>query len=1098
MKLNCPVPRGRRIALCVPLFSIAMILLTAVAILSVGATTLVNAQPDSGRFLDRHRRSMRASALASPGPGHAAPRFRRRPAVAPLAFEANQGQTDPRVQYLARGNGYKVFLTADEAVLTLHRRMAHPSVLRMKLAGANVLSAVNSANELPARSNYIIGNDPKHWHLNVPQFARVRYRNIYPGIDLVYYGNEGELEYDFEVAPGADVHAVKLQFQGSERLAIDGKGDVVLGTDGGDVRLHAPSIYQQVHGQKREVSGRFVRSSDNSVGFSLGEYDHSRALIIDPQLTYSTYLGGSGDENCTTITVNATNSVDNCQKVAVDSQFNIYVMGSTTSTDFPPQPGVHNTFTGARNIFVSKFNQSGALVASTYLGGSGTDSAAGIAVDAAGNIFLAGTTTSANFPTVKGIANPGLNPATAHVFVSELKANFSGLTWGTLLGGDGVDAATGLAIDSKGSAYISGITSSPHFHTTPGSLQPTPLSLSDSQFFMAKLTPSAGASALTYSTYFGGGNPASGAITQGGGIAVDSSQNVYITGGTNFLHVGAASDFRILNAAQPCLDTPNSSPGGCSAGLTLPDVFVAKINPAAAANAALLYSTYLGGAGSDIGYGIAVDSGGNAYVTGSTDSPAWLRAPAPFAYTAALDAFVAKLNNPAANATVALNYFTYLGGTGDDTGRAIAVDSAQRVRLTGNTTGSITPVIPVGSPAFLTGPLGGGDAFVASIDTTSNLPTNDFVSAFGGSGLDQGSAVALDSNFASYVAGFTNSGDFPLAGSAAQATLNGPSDAFVSKLGSVSDLQLTATVGTTQIGVGNSVTFTFTIKNAGPDPTSGVVFTDNLPSAGVTFNSITSSPGSCASPVGGTVQCSIGTLQPGATGTATVVLTPTVPFPGGFNDSGTVTAAAGSADPNPGNNSAAPATPVTVTDFSIAVSPNTFTVPAPAGTSATYQVTATPIPSFPNNVSLSCSAGLPAGAACAFSTNPLAFSASNSTSPLTSTLTITTTARPVTTAVLHGGSILWYAVFLPLTGMTLIGVGVGKRSPRKAWLAVTLLGMLFGGVMFQVACGGSSSAPPATGGTPAGTYTVTVTGTSGAAGTSGTAAHAATLTLVVQ
>ena len=191
MKLNCPVPRGRRIALCVPLFSIAMILLTAVAILSVGATTLVNAQPDSGRFLDRHRPSMRASGLASPGPGHAAPRFRRRPAVAPLAFEANQGQTDPRVQYLARGNGYKVFLTADEAVLTLHRRMAHPSVLRMKLAGANLSSAVNSANELPARSNYIIGNDPKHWHLNVPQFARVRYRNIYPGIDLVYYGNEG-------------------------------------------------------------------------------------------------------------------------------------------------------------------------------------------------------------------------------------------------------------------------------------------------------------------------------------------------------------------------------------------------------------------------------------------------------------------------------------------------------------------------------------------------------------------------------------------------------------------------------------------------------------------------------------------------------------------------------------------------------------------------------------------------------------------------------------------------------------------------------------------------------------------------------------------
>jgi uncharacterized repeat protein (TIGR01451 family) len=1101
VNVNRPVPTGRHLSSSL-LLTIAILFVAAGSVLWAGNGLHVNVNAMSQANAPRQNRrgdSISETASASRNASGSRTFVRNAFQAVPLSFESNQGQVDAKVKFLARGSGYQLFLTHTEAVLKLqHRRGAGESALKMNLAGANPSAQVDGYDELPAKSNYFIGNDARNWHTDVPKFARVRYHDTYPGIDLIFYGKEGQLEYDFEVAPGADPNSVRLNFQGSDGMGLNSKGDLVLRTEAGNVVLRAPKIYQRFGSERRDVDGRFVLTSASEVGFLIGDYDRSRALIIDPQLTYSSYLGGSGDENCTTIAINATNSVDNCQKVAVDSQFFFYVMGSTTSIDFPPQSAIHGTLSGTRNIFVSKFNQSGGLVTSTYLGGNGIDSDAGIAIDAAGNIFLAGTTTSTNFPTLNGIANPGLNAATAHVFVSELKANFSGLTWGTLLGGDGVDGATGLAIDSKGNVYVSGITSSPHFHTTPGSLQPTSRSASDSQFFMAKFTPSSAAGSLVYSTYFGGGNPASGAITQGGGIAVDSSQNVYITGGTNFLHVGAASDFRILNAAQPCLDTPSASPGGCNAGLTLPDVFVAKINPTAAANAALLYSTYLGGAGSDIGNGIAVDSGGNAYVTGSTDSPAWIRAGAPFTYTAGLDVFVAKLNNPAANATVGLNYFTYLGGGGDDTGLAIVVDSAQRVRVTGSTTGSITQVIPPGSPAFQTGPLGGGDAFLASIDTTSSVSTNDFVTGFGGSGLDQGSGVALDTNFATYVAGFTASGDFPTAGTPAQGTLNGPTDAFVSKLGSVSDLQLTATVGATQIGVGNSVTFTFTIKNAGPDPTSGVVFTDNLPGTGVTFTSITSSPGSCASPVGGTVQCSIGTLQPAGTATVTVVLTPTVPFPGGFNDSGIVTAAAGSTDPNLGNNSAAPATPVTVTDFSIAVSPNTFTVPAPAGSSATYQVTATPIPSFPNSVSLSCSAGLPAGAACAFSTNPLAFSSSNSSSPLTSTLTISTTARPVTTASGRGGSASWYAILLPFAGMMLIGMGAGKSSGGKSWLSVALLAVLFGGVMFQVACGGSSSAPPTTGGTPAGTYTVTVTGTSGAAGTSGTASHAATLTLVVQ
>ena len=1025
----------------------------------------------------------------------------------PLGFEPNQGQAEERVKFLARGNGYALFLTADEAVLRLaHSRARNgesiETAVSMRVAGANRSAAVVGAEELAAKSNYFIGNDSGQWRTNVPQFAQVRYQEIYPGIDLIYYGSQGNLEYDFEIAPGADPNAVRLHFEGMERLRLDPTGDLIMHTARGSVRLRAPSVYQQIGREKREVAARFVLASDRDVRFALGTYDRSRMLVIDPQLTYSTFLGGSSDEDCVNVAVNATNTIDNCQQVAVDSAFNFYVAGSTTSNNFPPQPGVHGTLRGARNIFVSKFNPGGALISSTYLGGNGVDSSAGLAVDSVGNIFIAGTTTSTNFPTVGGISNPGLNASAAHVFVSELKANFSGLTWGTLLGGDSVDAATGMAIDNKGNVYVSGITASPHFHTTSGSLQPNTKSATDSQFFVAKFTPSKGANSLAYSTYFGGGNPASGAITQGGGIAVDSNQNVYITGGTNFLRVGAGSDFRILNAAQPCLDTPGSSSGGCSGAVAASDAFVAKINPAAAANAALVYSTYLGGTGNDFGNAIAVDSGGNVYITGKTDSTDWIKPATPLQANnggGTSDAFVAKLNNPAANAAVGFTYFTYLGGSGDDVGQAIAVDSFQGARLAGKTTGSFPSINASG---FQTGAGGAGDAFVARVDTTSAVSSGNFVSFFGGSAADAASGVALDSNFSTYLAGSTASSDFPLSGTPAQNSLSGPTDAFVGKIGSLSDLQLTGVAGTsasptTTIGVGNSVTFTFTVKNVGPDPTAGVVFTNSLPGTGVTFNSISSSPGSCASPVTGTVQCSIGTMQPGASATVTVVLTPTMPFAGGFSDSATVTAAAGSVDPNLGNNSAQ-AGPVTVTDFSISASPNTFTVPAPAGTSATYQITATPIPNFPNSVSLSCSAGLPSGTACAFSTNPLAFSSSNNSSPLTSTLTITTTARPVTTAGTSRVPSLWYALVLPFSGI-LVAFGWGKNANRKRRMGIVASALVLSGVIFQAACGGDkSTTPPTTGGTPAGTYTITVTGTSGAAGVSGTAPHAANVTLVVQ
>lgn len=1088
MKLNCQVPRGGG----GPFFILGTLLLLigGVGLWSGSRIVPSSAGPFSvPDFVGQQEPAAESSANA-PSPATVFSSM-------PLGFEPNQGQTDQQVRFLARGRGYTLFLTGNEAVLKLQEsgvrseksgvRNQEPgvgrkskeraSIVRMHLVGADPSSKIVGTGRLSSVSNYFLGNDPSKWRSDVPQFARVRYQQVYPGVDLVYYGNQGQLEYDFEVAPGADPRMVQLQFESSHKLAVDSDGDLVVHAGGGDLQFHAPEIYQQIGEERRKVDGKFVVGASNRVGFKVGNYDRSRTLVIDPVLNYSSYLGGSGNESGAT--------------VAVDAAFNFYVTGATTSGNFPPQPGVFGSLTGAQNVFVSKFGPGGNLIASTYLGGTGTDSSAGIAIDAASNIFVAGTTTSANFPTMNGFTNPPLSPAPAsHAFVTTLKPDLSGLTYSTLLGGNGTDTVSGLAIDTRGKAYIIGVTTptsgqTPDFPTTAGSIQPQPLSITDPQFFVSKIDPTlSGGPSLAYSTYFGGGNPVAGTTpVQGGGIATDTNAFVYITGGTTFQHVGAATDFPILNAVQGAL---NCASANCS------DVFVAKINPAAGSGAQILYSTYLGGGQTDIGHGIAVDTGGNAYVTGSTTSPNFSTlttgfqpclgkplTPSPCTGIAAQNAFVAKLNNPATNSTVSLTYFSYLGGTASDTGLAIAVDTSGVTRVIGNATSSDFPSFA--TSGFTPGPLGAGDAFVARIDTVS---TSNFSSRFGGSALDHGSGVALDSNFNTYVAGDTQSGDFPTAGPPFQPGLSGPSDAWVARLGSLSDLAITGVTSSAPsgIGVGNPVTFTYTIKNNGPDSTAGVAFTDNLPASGATFTSISSTPGTCTPASGGHAVCSIGTLGTTATATVSVVLTPTVAS-SSFQNSGSVSAGLASTDLIPGNNFGSLGVPVT--DYAVAVTPATQTVQA--GNSTTYQVQISPVPSFPNSVALTCSAGLPAGAACTFSTTPVTLS---NNSPASSTLTITTTARPVTTALWHGSRI-WYAMFLPVSGLAFLGFGFGGRKKRVLGGLLLLLGLC--GIVFMLACGSSrKSTPTVNQGTPAGTYTVTVTGTSGSA------SHGATTVLVVQ
>jgi hypothetical protein len=1022
----------------------------------------------------------------------------------PLRFEPNQGQTDPRVNFMARGAGYGLFLTSDQAVLTLHSSRK-TSVVRMQLASSNPAAAATGTSLLPGKSNYLIGNDPAKWHRDIPQFARVRYQDVYPGVSLVYYGNQGQLEYDFDVAPGADPSQIALRFQGPEKAKLDASGNLILASSGGEIYLRAPRMYQQLEAEQRQVEGHFLLRQGGEVGFELGPYDRSRTLVIDPVLTYSTYFGGTGNEGCSGIAgiviASVTSPPSRCPAVAVDASANIYLAGSTTSADFPltPQPSTtpppaafQSTLAGAANVFVAKLNAAGsAIVFSTYLGGNGVDISAGVAADSAFNVAVAGTTTSTNFPTTPASAfQATAASAGAHGFVSELDPSGHSLVYSTYLSGNGTESVRGLALDSRNKIYVIGTTTSTNqpnatssFPATLGAIQVT--SLGTSQFFVSKIDPALiGFPSLPYSTYFGGGNPVNG-TTLGGGIAVDTNSNVYITGGTNFLHTGSATtDFPILNAYQGCLDTsppvtPPTTTPNCSTSVTAVDAFVAKINPAAAAGAQLLYSSYLGGLGDDVGYGIAVDSGFSAYVTGSTTSTDFTLPTGVTAFQGTnkgmTDAFLGKFGTPCTGTTcttttVPLTYFSYLGGSQIDVGLAISVDNLQGARIAGWTTSTDFPVPNNPVQAAFKGQV---DGFASRIDTTasSSLSLGHYGTYLGGSGNDFATSVASDPQGNSYVAGETASTDFPTANPIQPALAGGSgSDAFLTKLGPKVNLGVVETVTPNPAGAGNNVTFTYTITNNG-DLTTGIIFTDILPTDRATFVSANSSPGqsSCPAPTSsGTVTCTVGTLNGGAVATVNVVLAPTVAS--SLSDGGSVSVFGTSAVFTP----VPPPAVAVVNDFNVLVAPTSATVAA--GIPASFTVTVTPSGNIPNAVTLAAS-GAPNGGTATF---PNGTSFTNlSSGPQSRQLVVNTTARVTTPASLFPAGRPFYAALFPIAGFALAGAGIGGwKSRRRRMLMAALLGCFFALVLFQAGCGSSRTTTTTTG-TPAGTYNLTVTATSG-------------------
>lgn len=586
----------------------------------------------------------------------------------PLSFEANQGQMDSRVRFLSRGNGYNLFLTSTEAVLALQqsrsRRLTSapadqtPSkttneVLRMKLVGANPTPKVDGSDQLPGKSNYFIGNNPKNWRTNVSTFARVHYREVYPGVDVVYYGNQQQLENDFIVAPGTNPGMIALRFDGAHKIWVDGEGSLVLDPGNGasgNVRLRKPVIYQLIDGARREVAGNYVMRNRREVGFEVADYDLTKPLVIDPVLVYSTYLGGNHAESDWAITV--------------DSSGSAYVVGTTASTDFPgAAPPQH----GFDDVTVVKFNAAGsALIYSTYLGGSQSESGYDIAVDSGGDAYVTGKTTSPNFPVVNALKSTYSGGTDEDAFVTRINAAGSALVYSTYLAGQFGARGWGIAATgSQGFAYVTGTTSI-NFPVTAGAFESTNF---NSGFLTKLCTNCSGASSLVYSTFL-----AHSGSGEGRSVAADVGGNVYLTGkvfsnSTNFATPGAFQ----------------TTYGGGAA-----DAFVAKFNTNLSGPAALIYATYLGGSGKDIGgndaasssgRAIAIDASGNAYITGttgsSTDFP--LANASQGVIGGQNDAFLTKLNATGS----ALIYSTYLGGSGDDFGLSVAVNVAGGAYVTG-------------------------------------------------------------------------------------------------------------------------------------------------------------------------------------------------------------------------------------------------------------------------------------------------------------------------------------------------------------------------------------------------------------------------------
>lgn len=679
----------------------------------------------------------------------------------PLVFEKNAGQADDSALFVSRGGGFAMSVERGGVTLALSKSKPRShAILAGKLPADDVQSDVFTVSvdgALPnaeftgeqlaaGKSNYFIGNDPQKWLTEIPQFRQVKASGIYPGIDLVYYGNQRQLEYDFNVSAGADPAKIKLALKNVTNLQISEDGGLIFQVGGGYVRMHKPVAYQPDDtGVRVAVAASYTLDPSGRVSFNLGGYNHAKPLVIDPILAYSSYLGGSGD--------------DEAHGIAVDSTGKIYVTGKTNGS-FPTTANVlSTTYRGSlADAFVSKIDPtlgSGGLVWSTYLGGAGFDEGNGVAVDSSFSVYVCGDTTSTNFPkTYQPVTG-----ANYDAFITKLNSTGSAVTYSAKLGGSANDYGSGIAVDSNNRAYMVGLTYSTNFPLGSAPIQN--MNLGNGDAFVLKLATAG--NSLVYSTYLGGGGR-----DEGLGITVDAVGRSYITGDTTSVN------FPVQNAAgvQPVIS-----------GATT-EAFVSKLT---IDGAALLFSSYLGGSvavsggdATDVGVAVAVDTSQSIYLAGYTSAANFPRV-SPIQSThggGEFDGFLTKIKSDLSG----IAYSTYLGGDGDDEVLALALDANRNAYAAGETLSSNFPAIN----AFQDTSGGGGDAFISKINAggsaivySSYLGGAPTTSSLTGSDVAYGVAVGGPNGNTAYVTGYTLSNSFPTS-APYQLSFGGTRDAFVS------------------------------------------------------------------------------------------------------------------------------------------------------------------------------------------------------------------------------------------------------------------------------------------------------------------------------